>query len=347
MERCGLLSLFMVLFVAVSVCAAQGKSPVVNVITDRTPGYLEPVVRLYESKNKVKVNITYVDEGLIARLKTKPDEADVLITKTAENLEIAKREKLLSPFQSQEIAKNIPAPYRDKENYYTQLTYRARAIFYSKERVRPEQLSSYEDLTDKKWRGKVCIRSGYHEYNLNLFGQMLAAKGYDWTRKYLLALKENLARKPVGNDRGQAQAIYQGKCDVAFINSYYMGIMSEKEDQKAWADACAVFFPDQDQGGSYILTCGAALTTARANRKEATRFLEFLTSVPVQNHFAKSTYEYPFNKAAATPESLKNLGKGQPKVKDGIFAIKEVPLSKIAENREAVVRLLDEIGFDK
>jgi iron(III) transport system substrate-binding protein len=342
--------MFMVLgmvFVPLAVAfAAQANLPAVNVITDRTQGYLEPVVKLYESKNKVKINVTYVEEGLISRLKAKPDEADVLITNTSENLALARKEGLLSPFKSREIEKNIPALFRDRSGYYTELTYRARAIFYAKERVSPDQLSTYENLADPKWKGKVCVRSGYHQYNLNLFGQMLETMGAERTKQFLVGLKENLARKPTGNDRGQAQAIFQGKCDVALMNSYYMGIMQAQEDQRLWADACGVFFPNQDQGGSYVLTSGAALTTSRANVKEATRFLEFLTSVSAQNHFAEKTHEYPFNKAASMPAVLKALGKGQKQVKDGLYRIKDVPVSKIAENRDAVIKLLDEVKFD-
>lgn len=327
--------------------AAETRTAVVNVITDRTPGYLEPVARLYESQHGAKVNITYVDEGLIVRLKTKPDEADVLITKTSENLEIAKRQGLLQRFRSTAIAGNIPAAFRDRDSYYTELTYRARAIFYSKDRVKPDQLSTYEDLADRRWRGRICIRSGYHEYNLNLFGQMIATWGPERTRAFLAELKQNLARKPVGNDREQAKAIYQGKCDVALMNSYYMGIMQAKEEQRAWANACGVFFPNQQQGGSFVLTCGAALTTARRDTREATRFLEFLTSVPAQNHFAANTFEYPFNRAATVPAALKALGRDQKGIVGGAYAVKNVPISAVAGNRDAVIRLLDEVKFDQ
>ncbi len=338
---------FFILWMAVSLAGAQEKVPEVNVITDRTPSYLEPVVEKYEAKNKVKINITYVDEGLVTRLKAKPDEADIIISKTAEDLEKAKREGLLSPFQSAEMEKNIEAPYRDKDNYYIQLTYRTRAIFYSKERVKPSELSTYEALADPKWKGRVCIRSGYHNYNLNLFGQMMSTMGYDGTKKLLIGLKENLARKPIGNDRGQAQAIYEGKCDVALVNSYYMGLMLDNAEQKPWAESCELFFPNQEEGGAYILTCGAALTTAQANKREATKFLEFLTSVFVQSHFAGNTHEYPFNKETAIPPLLKTFGKDQAQVKEGVFLIKRVSLPEITDNREAVIKLLDEIGFDK
>jgi ABC-type Fe3+ transport system substrate-binding protein len=43
-------------------------------------------------------------------------------------------------------------------------------IVYDKLRVRKEDVDTYEELADPKNKGKVCLRSGSHPYNLSLFG---------------------------------------------------------------------------------------------------------------------------------------------------------------------------------
>ena len=326
--------------------SADGPAKVVKVLTDRTPSYLEPLVKQYETENKVKIDLAYVEEGLLSRLEAHPQESDLVISKDLILLEVAKSKGLLRPFASKVVDKNIVSTYRDSANSYTGLAYRARAIFYSKKRVKPEQLSTYLDLAEPKWKGKVCIRSGYHDYNLALFAQMAVDIGLPKLKSFLIGLKDNLAQKPTGNDRDQAKAIFQGKCDVALVNSYYMGIMLEKDDQKAWAQATELFFPNQNVGGAYVLTSGAALTTAAQHRDEATKFLEFLTDNVAQSHFSKSTYEYPLNPSAKTNALLLTFGKGQKEVKEGVFEKHYIPLAKIVEQREDVVKLLDEINFD-
>ena len=320
----------------------------INVLTDRTPSYLEPLVKQYETATKVKINLAYVEEGLLSRLeaRARQDRIDVVVSKDLLVMELAAKKGLLSPFASPLIQQNIPADYRDAGNMYTGLAYRARTIFYSKQRVKPEQLSTYLDLAQPKWKGKICLRSGYHDYNLALFSQMAVDIGPTKLKEFLQGLKANLAMKPAGSDRDQAKAIMQGKCDVALINSYYMGIMMEREDQKPWALATEIFFPDQAERGSYVLTSGAALAAFGVHGEDALKFLEFLTSVDAQSFFSNSTYEFPLNPAAKIHPLIATFGKGQKQVKDGHFTKRYIPLAQVIEQRESVVKLLDEIDFD-
>jgi iron(III) transport system substrate-binding protein len=176
---------------------------------------------------------------------------------------------------------------------------------------------------------------------------MAVDDGVAKTREFISGLKANLARKPVGNDRDQARAIYEKKCDLALLNSYYMGIMSDSPEQKKWADSVRLYFPNQAQGGSYVLTAGAALTSAEASREGAQQFLEYLTSEEVQSHFAKATYEYPLNPKAHMPELLQKFGAEQPEIKKGVFARRFVALAKVADMKDALIKILDEVGFDK
>lgn len=318
----------------------------VRVISDRTPSHLTGLFEHYEKTTGVKVEAVFVDKGLIARLKSRPTEADLVITKTADLLEEAKQEDLLAPFSSAAIVEGLKPELREPEGFYVTVSYRPRAIFVSKERVKPDEIRTYEDLTDPKWRGRLCIRSGYHDYNLSLFAQIAADRGLDYTRKFLTGLHENLARAPKDNDRAQVRGIYEGACDLAVANSYYMPIMLANEEQRPWGESATVVFPDQEAGGAYVMRGGAALTKADRNTAGATALLEYLVGEEGQSFIVNTTFEYPVRDSVPLPPAVAQLGAGQPGVEGGRFKAKMIPLAAIAEHRAAVVQILDEIDFD-
>ena len=86
-----------------------------------------------------------------------------------------------------------------------------------------------EDLTNLKWKGKICTRPGSHAYNRSLLASLIAAHGKDVAEQWTRGLVNNLARKPEGNDRAQAKAIFEGVCDIAIMNTYYYGKMKFNE----------------------------------------------------------------------------------------------------------------------
>jgi iron(III) transport system substrate-binding protein len=327
--------------------SCRPKSAEIRVITDRTESNLAPLFAAYEESTGNTVKAVYVDQGLVSRLESRPEEADIVITKDADLLEFAKKKGLLQPFSSFAIEKAVPARYRDPDGMYFSDSYRARVIYYSRDRVKPGELSTYEALGLEKWKGRVCIRSGYHDYNLNLFSQMLVTMGAGRTRAFLESLAANLAITPGGSDRDQVKAVYEKKCDVAIANSYYMGIMLSSPDQRPWGLSARVFFPDQDAGGTFILRSGLALTTARAHVKAARALLEYMVQDDTQDYMAKLTFAYPVNGRQPMPEINRKLGQGQAGVKNGVFKIHEVPLAAVAGSRKAVIQMLDEILFDK
>ena len=319
----------------------------IRVLTDRTESHLAPFFAAFQQETGIAVKAVYLDKGLVARLESRPEEADLVVTKDADLLEIARTKGLLQPLSSAKVRAAVPESFRDPSGAYFSDGYRARAIFYSRERVKPDELSTYEALADPKWKGRVCIRSGYHDYNLSLFGQMLATYGPERTRAFLEGLRANLARTAGGDDRGQVRAIFEKKCDVAIANSYYMGIMLSSAEQRPWGEATAVFFPDQKQGGSFILRSGLALTRATASTEAATRLLEYLVEPATQDRLAELTFAYPVAGRSPLPEINQRLGEGQAGVDHGVFKVHSVPLAEIAHNREAVVRMLDAIQFDQ
>ncbi len=319
----------------------------IRVITDRTEDHLAPIFEAYTKATGVPIEAVYIHEGLVSRLENRPTEADIVITKDADLMEIIAGKGLLQPLNSERIERVVPAQYRSPDGLYFSDSYRARVIFYSKERVSPTDLSTYENLADPRWRGRVCIRSGYHDYNLNLFGQIMAKRGEEFTREFLGKLADNLARSPSGNDRDQVKAIHEGICDISIGNSYYMGIMLSSSLQRPWGESARVFFPNQSGCGSYVLLSGLALTKAQSNVPAARKLLEYMVQGSTQDFTSKLTYAYPVVSGRPMPEINRKLGAEQPEVDNGIFKVCRVPLEAVAKNRDKVIHLLDEIRFDQ
>ncbi|MED5578765.1 MAG: extracellular solute-binding protein, partial [Nitrospinota bacterium] len=236
---------------------------------------------------------------------------------------------------------NIPSEYRHPKGYWFGLTTRARIVYASKKRVKRGALKNYEDLADSKWKGKICIRSGKHAYNLSLFASIINAHGSATAEKWLRGLHSNLARKPQGNDRAQVKGIYSGLCDLAIGNTYYMGKMQtnkKKPAHKKWAKSVYLIFPNQGNRGTHVNISGAAVTRGAKNKHNAIKLIKFLSEKFAQEMYAHQNFEYP----------VKSGIKIHPLVKSwGSFSSDNVKLSKIAGLRSAASKLVDKVNFNK
>ena len=312
----------------------------VNVYSYRQPFLIKPLFDLFTEQTGIKVNVVFAKKGLHERLKRegRNSPADLLLTADFGRLQDAVNDDLLQPVQSAPLSSNIPTQYHAPDGLWYGLTQRARIIVVSKERVQEGELKNYEGLTDPKWQGRICTRSGKHPYMRALIAAMLTHHGEDYTKQWLTGIKQNLARKPQGNDRAQVKAIKEGLCDVALINSYYMGAMSNNPEQVAWAEAVAIVFPNQDNRGTHMNISGVALTKSSKNKENAIRMMEFLSDEQAQQMYAEQNYEYPI-RANTIWSSLLNSW--------GHFKMDSLPLADIAAQRKAAVRLVDEIGYDR
>lgn len=324
---------------------AFAEDTIIRVLSDRTPSHLEPLFEQFESGTGYTIEAVFVDDGLLARLKARPTEADVIITSTADILERSQSAGLLAVLP-ESVAAISGDKFHQPDNSYVISSYRARGLYVSRERVEPGEISSYEQLADPELKGRICIRSGYHRYNVSLFAQMLADRGEEWTKAYLKGLKENLARAPMGNDRAQVRAISDDVCDVSIGNSYYMPIMYGRDDQRAWAESTRVVFPDQNGKGSYVMTGGMGLTTADRVQGKALELINFMLSEYGQNFIVNLTYEYPVIDSIDLPERLKDVGADQPEKSVEPFLANVISLADIEARRDDVIRILDKIDFD-
>ncbi|MCZ6765078.1 MAG: extracellular solute-binding protein, partial [Alphaproteobacteria bacterium] len=231
----------------------------------------------------------------------------------------------------------IPARYRAPDGMWFGLTARARVIVYSKDRVKPGEIETYEELTDPKWAGRICTRSSGHVYMKSLLASIIVAKGEEIAQGWAQGLRQNLARKPQGNDRAQVRAISQGVCDISLGNSYYYGQMLDDPDQRDWALASNVVFPALGGTGVHVNISGMALTASAPNRDNAIRLMEFLAGDTGQQIYAEDNYEYPIKAGVPWASLLSELG---------AFAVDDIELAEIAANRGAAQRLVDQVGYD-
>jgi len=265
---------------------------------------------LYESftkKTGIKVNLIEADASqLIARIQSEgaSSPADVIITVDAGNLWRAKDAGILQPVSSQVLRTAIPANLRDPEDYWFGLSKRARVIMYNKDKVKPSDLSTYEALTDSKWKGRILVRSSSNVYNQSLVGSMIAINGEQKTEAWARGLVANFARPPEGNDTAQIKAVAAGQGDIAIANTYYVArlLKSSKADEKAIAQKIGVFFPNQSDRGTHINISGGGVVKTARNKDGAIKFLEHLVSPEAQEIFANRNNEYPvLNSMALDP----------------------------------------------
>ncbi|MEE2744751.1 MAG: extracellular solute-binding protein [Bdellovibrionota bacterium] len=326
--------------------SSEGRKEV-NLYSYRQEFLLRPFLRSFEEKTGIKVNVVFMKKGLVQRLKAEGinSPADVVLTVDIGNLELLSSMGLLKKIDSKLVKQNIPASFRDPKGHWVGLTARARVIYYSKKRVKVDELNSYEDLSKDKFKGKVCSRSGLHSYNLALLSSIIHHRGEKFALNWAKKLRANLARRPQGNDRGQVRAISEGLCDVAIGNTYYMGKMLENPEQRGWAASAGIFFPNQSTTGSHINITGAALTKSSKNKKHALKLIEFLTNDLAQHMYAGVNHEYPLKKGVALSGIVRSFGKGQHGVKEGLFKRDDKTLMVLARLRNKSIEIMNKAGF--
>lgn len=313
----------------------------INVYTHRHYESDQELFKLFEEKTGIKVNVINASaDELIQKMSMegRQSPADVLITVDAGRLERAKSMELLQPIESEVLGGTIPAHLRDPENHWFALTKRARVVAYAKDRVRPEELSTYEDLATEKWRGKLLTRSSENIYNQSLMAAMVVNLGDEQAKAWAEGIVRNMARTPKGSDRDQVKAVVGGEGDLAIVNSYYIGQLlnsSDPEEVKV-GEQVGVFFPDQDGRGTHINVSGAGVAKYAPNKDNAVRFIEFLISEEAQVIFARGNFEYPVNAAVAPAELLQGWGE---------FKEDTLNLAELGQNNKKAVMLLDEANW--
>ena len=312
----------------------------INIYSHRQAFLLQPFLDAFTAQTGIRTNVVYASKGLAQRLQAEGEAspADVILTVDIARLGEYADLDLLASVDSPVLAANIPANLRARDNRWFAFSTRARLIAVSKDRVAKGAISDIEDLADPKWKGTLCSRKGSHVYNRSLLASVIAANGADAAEAWAEGVVANFARKPQGNDRAQAKAIFEGQCDVAIMNHYYYGKMlfGDKEEQRDWANAIRLVFTNQSNRGTHVNISGGGLAKHSPNRDDAIRFLEFLTSQTAQQLYGEVNFEYPVNPAVTPGGVLSSWGDFKPD---------DLAIERLAELAPQAQMIIDRTGW--
>lgn len=328
---------------AASAGGAAADVGVVNVYSHRHYDSDQQLFDTFTRDTGIRVNVvTASADELITRLEAEgaSSPADILVTVDAGRLHRAKERGLLQPVSSAELESAVPANLRDPEGTWFGMTTRARVVVYATDRVNPAELSTYADLADPKWRGRIITRSSDNVYNQSLMAAVIAHAGEEGAEAWARGLVANFARPPQGADRDQIRDVAAGVADLAIVNTYYLGLLTNSDaaaDREA-ASKVAVFFPDQGEGqwGTHVNVSGAGVTANAPNRDNAIRLLEFLVSEAAQRIYAGDNYEYPVRPGVEPAPTLTAWG---------TFRADDLNLARLGELNTAAVRAMDRAGW--
>jgi iron(III) transport system substrate-binding protein len=332
---CFLLSLLLVTFTTATAASE------LNIYSHRQPFLINPFLKAYErDRPGLKINVIYASKGLAQRLKAegKRSPADIILTVDMARLNVFADKELLQSVESKVLSSNIPVHLRDSKNRWFALSKRARVIVTAKRAKDTKNISRYEDLSDSRWKGRICARPGSHVYNRALVSSFIHHFSIKVADNWSMKLVANLARRPQGNDRAQVKAIYEGQCDMAIINNYYFGKLKHSKipEQRAWAKSVRLIFPNQSDRGTHVNISGGGVAKYSKNKEEAIRFLEFLTSKEAQELYAKINFEYPVNPSVPLSKELESWGK---------FKEDQMPISRISDLAPEAQRVIDRAGW--
>lgn len=321
--------------------SSSSDEEVVNVYTHRHYKADDQLFSKFTEETGIKVNIVNASaDELIQRLETegKDSNADILITVDAGRLYRAQEKDLLQPVKTETLTKNIAERFREKDGYWYGMTYRARIIAYAKDRVNPEDIKTYEDLADPKWKGKIVIRSSENIYNQSLLASIIVADGEEKAGSWAKGVVSNFARNPKGSDRDQVKAVASGEGDIAVVNTYYIGLMlnDENEEERKAGETVGIIFPNQDGRGTHINISGIAVTKHAPHKENAIKLMEFLSGEHAQKTLANMNYEYPINSNVSKAAILKTWGD---------FKADSIELNKLGEYNSKAVTIFDQAGW--
>jgi iron(III) transport system substrate-binding protein len=326
---------------AAIVTAAPASAQEVNLYTTREPGLIQPLIDAFTKSTGIKVNSIFVKDGLAERVGAEgaKSPADVLMTVDLGELLNLVDKGLTQTVASKTLESAVPANLRGAKGDWFALSLRARVLYADQDL----DLSSftYEQLSDPKWKGKVCLRAGQHPYNTALIAAHIAHHGEAKTETWLTGIKANLGRKATGGDRDVARDIMGGICDIGIANSYYVGLMRSGAggpDQLKWGSAIKIILPTFAGGGTHVNISGASMAKNAPNRASAVRFLEYLVSNDAQKLYAEANFEFPVKAGATVHPLIAALG---------TLKVDPIQLTEIARHRTTASKLVDKVGLDQ
>ncbi len=313
-----------------------------NLYTARHYKTDEALYKDFTDATGIKINrIEGKEDELFERIKREgaASPADVFLTVDAARLQAADEAGLFAPVKSDVLHQRIPAQYRSTDDRWFGFSYRARVIAYDKNKVKPESVTSYDDLAKAENKGKLCMRSGNNPYNLTLVASIINHQGEVKAQQWVEGIVANLARPPKGGDTDQMKAIAAGECELALTNHYYMArlMASDKPEDIKVAENVGLIFPNQTSTGTHVNISGGGMLKHAPHKEAAIKFLEYLASDSAQKYFADGNNEWPV---------VASVKIDNPQLeKMGTFKIDPLNASKLAKEIPTAQRLIDKAGW--
>ena len=322
--------------------AASAQSNILNLYSSRHYQTDESLYTGFIKQTGIKLNrIEAGEDPLIERIRNEgaASPADLLVTVDAGRLWRAEQMGLFQPITSKVLDTRVPAHLHAAGNQWFGFSTRARVIVYNKTLVNAADVQNYEDLANPKLKGKVCVRSGGHIYNLSLMSALIEhwgeARAEDWAR----GVVANFARAPKGGDTDQITGVGSGECGVALANTYYYArlLASDKPADRALMQNVGLVWPNQKSTGTHLNISGAGVLKYAPHKEAAIRYLEYLASDAAQSYFASGNNEWP----AVTNAPLNN----RTLEAMGTFKADALNVSVLGKNQPAAQRVFDRAGF--
>ena len=317
----------------------QKENEILNIYSKRHYQVDKDLFKKFEEENNIRVNVVKANsDELIERIKTEGENcpADLLITVDAGKLYKAANENLLEKINTDEINGNIKEELIDKNGFWLPITYRARIIAYNPRKVNIEELSTYEDLTNEKWKNRILVRTSTNAYNQALLSSLVAHHGEEFALEWSDNVVANFAREPKGNDRDQVRAIVANIGDIAIVNSYYIGLLKSSSDSldRKIGESVNVFFPNQakNERGAHINISGIGLLKNSPNKNNAIKFMKFITSEYAQEYYTNTSFEYPVNSNVQPSSIIAEWGN---------FKIDHLDLNELGIKRKKAVEIFE------
>ena len=326
------ISLLLSLFIIFS-CAKDSSE--LTVYTSRQPQLIEPIVEQFTNETGIKVNLLSGNaQELMERIDIEGEDspADIFMTVDAGVLWQAAERDILAKIDSEILNENIPAHLRDSKNEWFGLSKRARTIVFSSDQFKDNDFSTYEDLADPKWKGKLCLRTSKKVYNRSLIASMIDAYGFDKSKEVVSGWISNLATEVFSNDTNALKAVSSGQCGVTIVNTYYLARLLDDPEY----NNLSLFWANQSDRGVHVNISGAGVVKTSKNRKNAVLFLEYLSSNKAQDFYASANKEYPVLIGAKIDESIENWGS---------FSEHTINVSKLGSLQKEAVFLAQEVGY--
>ena len=326
------ISLLLSLFIIFS-CAKDSSE--LTVYTSRQPQLIEPIVEQFTNETGIKVNLLSGNaQELMERIDIEGEDssADIFMTVDAGVLWQAAERDILAKIDSEILNENIPAHLRDSKNEWFGLSKRARTIVFSSDQFKDNDFSTYEDLADPKWKGKLCLRTSKKVYNRSLIASMIDVYGFDKSKEVVSGWVSNLATEVFSNDTNALKAVSSGQCGVTIVNTYYLARLLDDPEY----NNLSLFWANQSDRGVHVNISGAGVVKTSKNKKNAVLFLEYMSSNKAQDFYASANKEYPVLIGAKIDESIENWGS---------FSEHTINVSKLGSLQKEAVFLAQEVGY--